>query len=164
MDEIAAVAGLAVGTLYGHFPTKTHLVTAVVGEFFTRVADRSEAAAASVRHGSPAFDELSVLLRDIVIATATNQAVKAAAGALNDDGNSADLERAGIALQSIIDRARLDGSVRPDLSIADFYLLVSNIPAGQTPEVLDRWVTLILHGIARSGRSTTDQGRSAGHG
>ncbi len=149
MDEIASAAGVAVGTLYGHFPTKVHLVAAVVSEFLAQVADRSEAAAAAMRAGSPAFGELIALLRDIVIATATNQAAKAAAGALNAaQDDSRDMQRAGAAFQSIIDEAKSNGTVRQDLTINDFYLLVSNIPAGLPLEVLDRWVDLILHGIA----------------
>jgi AcrR family transcriptional regulator len=149
MDQIAAAAGVAVGTLYGHFPTKTHLVEAVVNEFLAQVADRTESAAAAMNNGSPAFGELTALLRDIVTATAMNQAAKAAAGALNADSeNSRDLQRAGAALQSIIDRARSDRTVRHDLSTDDLYLLVNNIPAEQSPQVLHRWVDLILFGIA----------------
>lgn len=149
MDEIAAAAGVAVGTLYSHFPTKVHLVASVVSEFIAQVADRSETAAAAVRDGSPAYTELTALLRDIVIATATNQAAKAAAAALDADvGDASDLQRAGAALQSIINQARVDRTVRSDLSIEDFYLLVSNIPAGQPTDTLDRWIDLILHGIA----------------
>lgn len=154
MDEIAAAAGVAVGTLYGHFPTKIALVASVVSEFLAQVADRSDAAAGAVRAGSPAFDELRGLLRDIVIATATNQAAKAAAGALStDDGDAREMQRAKIAIQSIIDQARQDKTVRADLSLNDFYLVVSNIPAGQPVDVLDRWVDLILTGIA----ATPDQ-------
>ncbi len=148
MDEIAAAAGVAVGTVYGHFPTKVDLVAAVVSEFLEQVADRSEQAAAATAGGRAACEELSALLRDIVVATATNQAAKAAAGALNATASdSRDMQRAGIALQSIIDQARVEGTVRPDLSIDDFYLLVSNIPAGQPVNVLNRWVDLVLHGI-----------------
>ena len=52
------------------------------------------------------------------------------------------------ALQTLIDAARTDQAVRDDLSVDDFYLLVSNAPANQTPAILDRWVELILFGIA----------------
>ena len=157
MDEIAVAAGVAVGTLYSHFPTKVHLVASVVSEFVAQMADRSETAAAAVRDGSPAYTELTAFLRDIVIATATNQAAKAAAANLDaDEGDASDLQRARAALQSIIDQARVDRTVRSDLSIEDFYLLVSNISAGQPTDTLDRWIDLLLHGIAaRTADSTS---------
>jgi AcrR family transcriptional regulator len=149
MDQIAGAAGVAVGTLYRHFPTKTDLVSAAVGAFVTQVADSAEAAVDAAKHGNRAFDELAGLLRHIVQAAATNYAVKAAAEALNaavDDSD--DVQRAHVALQSLIDAARVDRAVRPDLSLDDFYLLVSNAPSDQPPEVLDRWADLIIFGIA----------------
>ena len=148
MDEIAAAAGVAVGTLYRHFPTKTDLVAAVVSDFVAQMADRSETAVVRVEQGSPAFGQLQELLRDIVRAAANNQAVKAAAAALNAVGDdSGGIGRAYVALQTLIDAARTDQTVRDDLAVDDFYLLVSNAPANQTPAILDRWVELILFGI-----------------
>ncbi len=149
MDQIASAAGLAVGTLYRHFPTKTDLVAAVVGEFVTHVADHSEVAVGRLRNGSPAFVELAWLLSEIVMATATNQALKAAADTLNADlDDSVDVQRAHVALQTLMVAAKADGDVRDDLAIEDFYLLVSNAPANQTQVALQRWVDLILFGIA----------------
>ena len=82
-------------------------------------------------------------------AAASNQAVKAAASALNAVGDdSGGVRRAHAALQRLIDAARADGTVRDDLAVDDFYLLVSNAPANQTPAILDRWVEVILFGIA----------------
>jgi AcrR family transcriptional regulator len=149
MDQIARAAGLAVGTLYRHFPAKTDLVAAAVSAFVTQVADHAGAAASRARQGNPAFGELAGLLRGIVRAAAANHAVKAAAAALNADvDDSGDVQRAHRALQSLIEAARADRAVRDDLSIDDFYLLVNNAPADQPPAVLDRWVDLILFGIA----------------
>ncbi len=156
MDEIAADAGVAVGTLYGHFQTKVDLVAAVVTEYLTQVADRSERAVAAVDNGLPAFEELVALLNDIVSATANNQAAKAAANALAANAaNSSDqrlMQRAGTAMQAIIDRAQSEKTVRADLKIDDLYLLVSNIPAGYSADVLNRWTDLMLNGIAASYR------------
>jgi hypothetical protein len=89
--------------------------------------------------------------RGFLEAAATNHAVKVAAGVLNADvDDSADVQRAHGAFQSLIDAARADREVRADLSIDDFYLLVSNAPADQSPAVLERWVDLILFGITGS--------------
>lgn len=149
MDQIAGAAGVAVGTLYRHFPTKTDLVAAVVSEFVAQVADHAESAVSRVNQANPAFDELAGLLRDIVKAAATNHAVKVAAGVLNADiDDSDDVRRAHGALQVLIDSARADRAIRADLVIDDFYVLVSHAPADQPPAILDRWVDLILFGIA----------------
>ena len=148
MDQIARAAGVAVGTLYRHFPTKTDLVAAVISEFVATVADRSEAAVDRMRAGGTAFEELARLLSDIVLGTATNHAVKAAAAALNADvQDSHDVQRAQSALQTLVAAAQADGSVRTDLTMDDVYLLLSNAPASQTPAVMERWVDLILFGI-----------------
>jgi len=148
MDQIASAAGVAVGTLYRHFPTKNDLVAAVIGAFVAEVADQAEAAVNRVGQGSPAFAELAALLGNIVQAAASNHAVKAAAVALNADvDDSEDAERASDALQVLIAGARADHAVRDDLSIGDFYLLVSNAPVDEPPAVLQRWVELTLFGI-----------------
>ncbi len=148
MVEIARSAGIAVGTLYRHFPTKMDLVAAVVSGFVEQVADEADAAVARLNQGSPAFVELSGLLRYIVRESATNHAAKAAALDLNADVDDAgDVQRAAAAVQTLIDAARGDREVRDDLAIDDFYLLVANVPH-QPPADLDRLVDLLLFGIA----------------
>src|SRR5882672_1119325 len=44
MEDIAAHAGLGMGTLYRHFPSKQALLTAMVGERFHGMADLARAA------------------------------------------------------------------------------------------------------------------------
>lgn len=44
MDDIAARAGVGVGTVYRHFPTKDALVQALAAERFARLAERAKAA------------------------------------------------------------------------------------------------------------------------
>jgi AcrR family transcriptional regulator len=44
MDEIARRAGVGVGTVYRHFPTKDALVAALVADSFERIADTARAA------------------------------------------------------------------------------------------------------------------------
>ena len=152
MDEIASAAGVAVGTLYRHFPTKSDLVAAVISAFVSEVADGAEAAVSRVAKGSPVFAEFAGLLGEIVLAAASNHAVKAAAVALNADvdhsvDHSKDVQRARNALQQLIEGSQADHALRDDLSISDFYLLVGNAPVDEPPEVLQRWVDLTLYGM-----------------
>src|ERR671933_2832847 len=63
MEAIAGLAGVAVGTLYRHHPTKAALLTAVVADSAERLAADAEAALARVTGGSEAAGELVALIR-----------------------------------------------------------------------------------------------------
>ena len=82
MDAIAGAAGVAVGTLYRHFPTKTDLVSAVVTEHIEGVAADAEAANARAASGSSALAEITAFIGAVLEAAANDRAVKTAAHAL----------------------------------------------------------------------------------
>ncbi|MET8982799.1 helix-turn-helix domain-containing protein [Streptomyces sp. NPDC004539] len=156
MDEIAAAAGVAVGTLYRHFPTKTDLVAAVLAEYSGRIADDVEAARRRAAEGARALEEITGFLARVVEATATNHAVKAAAGTLGAHLDP-DVElRARTALEELIAVAIADGDVHADVGVDDIYLLISTAPTSQPSAHRSRWLTLVLTGLTthtRTGRA-----------
>ncbi|MEU6143228.1 TetR/AcrR family transcriptional regulator [Streptomyces sp. NPDC047081] len=148
MDEIAAAAGVAVGTLYRHFPTKTDLVAAVVAEYVTRVADDAEATLARVTAGARARDELIAFLSRVIEASVTDRAVKAAAQTLGaEPGDRTDEERAGAAVTALIHAGQTAGDIHPDVTVDDIYLLFSTAPTDQPPASRTRWLTLVTTGL-----------------
>lgn len=148
MDEIAAAAGVAVGTLYRHFPTKTDLVEAVVAEFVGQVAEDAEASWARVTEGVGALDEVASFLDRVVEASATNHAVKAAAHTLGaEQGDTAAEIRAGNALAALIKAGQKAGDIHHDVTVEDIYLLMSAAPIDQPPAARARWLTLVLPGL-----------------
>ncbi|MFE5755133.1 TetR/AcrR family transcriptional regulator [Streptomyces massasporeus] len=154
MDEIAAAAGVAVGTLYRHFPTKTDLVAAVIAEYTTHVAEAAEAARERLASGSRAVDEITGFLAGVTEATATNHAVKAAARALGADPVDRDAEtRAGTALAALIQAGQADGDIHRDVTVDDIYLLFSTAPTDQPPAARARWLTLVLTGLTTHNRT-----------
>ena len=148
MDEIATAAGVAVGTLYRHFPTKTDLVAAVVAEYVEQVADDADAALKRANSRTRALDELSAFLERVVEAAASDRAVKAAAQALGATPGDPDAEhRAGAALTDLIHVAQADGDVHPDITVADLYLLFTTAPTDRPAEDRARWLELALRAI-----------------
>ncbi len=145
MDELAAAAGVAVGTLYRHFPTKSHLVRAVLDEYAERVADEAESALQRVQAGSPAMEELQRYLRWVVRISSTNHAAKAIAEGLLQPALDGDLEaRAAQAITRVMESAVRQGGLRSDISIDDVYLIVGTAPYGQPEATLTRWLDLML--------------------
>ena len=82
MHEVAKDAGVAIGTLYRYFPSKTHLFTAVMAE----QVDRVDSASSGPRDGQAPEDAVYELL-----VTATRQLMRrpALAAALFQSANSA---------------------------------------------------------------------------
>ncbi|MFQ6394951.1 TetR/AcrR family transcriptional regulator [Nocardia sp. KC 131] len=154
MNEIAAAAGVAVGTLYRHFPTKADLVAAIVAEYVAQVADDAEAACERVAAGADATGEITAFLRRVVEISATNHAAKAAAQALGADPRvQADEHRASTALATLIRAGQDDRNIHPDVTVDDIYLLFSTAPTDRPPAARDRWLTLVLPGLATHART-----------
>ena len=82
MEAIAEEAGVAVGTLYRHFPTKDALVAAVVEEHVEWIMAEVEATADRMEAGADALDEFRRFLLTTVELAASDKAAKAAARAL----------------------------------------------------------------------------------
>ncbi|UXM92188.1 TetR/AcrR family transcriptional regulator [Paenarthrobacter sp. JL.01a] len=144
MEVIAGTAGVAVGTLYRHFPTKTDLVGAVLAEYVERITVEAESARDHAREGrgSP-LTVLVSFLREVIRISALNAAAKSAAPAL---GAAADIDetRAAAALSELIDMGIAAGQVRRDLSVTDIYMLISAAPLDQPEPVRERWAALVL--------------------
>ncbi|MFJ5546454.1 TetR/AcrR family transcriptional regulator [Streptomyces sp. NPDC093225] len=156
MDEIAAAAGVAVGTLYRHFPTKTDLVAAVVAEYVARVADDAEAALARVVDGTTrALEELTAFLGRVIEQSATDRAVKAAAQTLGaQPGDHADEDRASAAVAGLIRAGQADGDIHADITVNDIYLLFSTAPTNRPTAARNRWLALVTPGLTTRARGT----------
>ena len=153
MSEISRAAGVAVGTLYRHFPTKTDLVAAVVIEYVESLARAAEEAWDRVETDrTDAGEEVLDFVSHALEMTARNHAAKAAARALGAEPEYSDAElRAAGALELLLDAGRKSGKLRSDLTVSDVYLLVAFCPTDCPTETLERWLALIRPALLHSG-------------
>ena len=155
MEDIARHAGVAVGTLYRHFPAKEDLVAAVVEDSLAQMASLTEGALAAVHAGAPPGAAIGELFREIAERHATDQAFKAAAGRLDVNAEIAaaapgsPIARSVAAISELLQRAQIAEQIRGDLTLADLGVLLAAVPgAGVAPEQRARFVDIVIAGLA----------------
>lgn len=149
MSQIAQNSGVAVGTLYRHFPTKADLVRAVVAEHVESLGQAAEDAWERVEQGhTTPHTELMAFLTYVVETSAHNRAAKEAARAMEAEPEYAAVEiRAAQALDKLIQVGVDAGELRPDLCVADIYLLVDTAPLDHPHHARRRWLDLVEPGL-----------------
>ena len=155
MEDIARHAGVAVGTLYRHFPAKEDLVAAVVEDSLAQMASLTEGAVAAVHAGAPPGPAIGQLFREIAERHATDQAFKSAAGRLDVDAEIATapagspIARSVAAITELLQRAQLAEQIRADLTLADLGVLLAAVPGpGVAAEQRARFVDIVIAGLA----------------
>ena len=153
MGEISRAAGVAVGTLYRHFPNKADLLAAVVNEYVEALADDAQDAWARVEAGrSDAAQELLGFLERALEMISRSHAAKTVARALGAEVEYAEPEtRATEALGRLIEEGRASGRLRSDLAVSDLYVLMVFYPGDGSLEVRRRWLELIRPGLLGHG-------------
>ncbi len=129
MDDVAREAGVGVGTVYRHYPTKEALQVELVREKFRRFA--AEARDALERDGEP-FEVLADLMRSNAEALArdagTQQVLAGAGEQIWAQAAPEQSELLELTTQ-LIDRGRRAGSIRADATATDIAMLMCGVSA-----------------------------------
>jgi AcrR family transcriptional regulator len=155
LEEIARLAGVGIGTLYRHFPTRDALVEAVYRNETQRLAE----AAAELATTHPPVEALRAWMRIFVDHIATKQLMAGVLGSIV--GGTSDLyadagAQIKTAMAMLVDRAVADGDIRLDLDPLDMLRAlagVANVSAGPNWEAsAKRLVDILIAGVRTPGR------------
>ena len=146
IPEIAASAGVGKGTVYRSFPTKDHLIAAVVTDRLAEYEARFTSALAQddvllAKSPDPTFHES---LRRVIDVPEVREA------------RAANLA----AMDVLVRRAQAQGLMRPDVASEDLAVLFAGLAAvlaaspDATPATWRRYLTLALDGLSADGAST----------
>lgn len=150
LEDVAREAGVGIGTLYRHFPTRQALFEATFLDEALELRDRAEELA-----GDPSpYDALVTWLRLQMDFSAHGHAMGAAVMNLKHTEGS-DMQRAFVEMReagaTLLRRAQDAGAVRPDVDLSDVIRLVHGIvlinERAPDPERAERMFDLVMAGI-----------------
>lgn len=160
LDSIARRAGVGIGTLYRHFPGRSALLRAVAEDVFTRT---SAAARAALVEEPTGFDALRRYLHDALdVGIAVINRIH---GEIDmDDEYWGWSDSTAGALNEIVDRARGEGTLRPDVELADVGVVLVRftrpIGGGFDPEIerplAHRQLDIYIEGLRARGADGLD--------
>jgi AcrR family transcriptional regulator len=155
MDDIARSAGVGVGTVYRHFPTKVDLFAALVSDRFARLAERAEAALAE-KDPWQAFCDLMRFSAELQV---RDRALSQFLSSQPELGQHEAVE-SGLAdlTAKLIAKAQRAGGMRKDAVVEDVPTLICGLgavtagAAGNMPELnWERYVEIMLDGLRAPG-------------
>ena len=151
LDDIARRAGVGIGTLYRHFPTRRDLLAAVLNDDIEALCVEAERLLTSPTSG----DALISWLRAVVTHAAASRGLAANLFCAPPDDQFTSVP-ACIQMRSagaqLLARAQAAGDVRPDIDSSDLFTLVNGIAwateqASGDRETADRLLSLMLDGL-----------------
>lgn len=151
LREVARLAGVGIGTLYRHFPTREALLEVLLGHHFRELREE----AARLKGTLPADEALGKWLRSFALGAAQVQGLPASVVASLHDETSqlhAECEAMRAAGADLLAAAQQGGAVRRDVTATELYVLAagvawsaSNVPTD--PGLGDRLIDVVLRGI-----------------
>jgi AcrR family transcriptional regulator len=155
LESVAKLAGVGIGTLYRHFPTRDALVEAVYRQEVDRLCD----AASELLADHPPDAALEQWMRRFVAYAATKRGMSSALQSISASNStlySQTRERLVSALATLLNAAIAAGTVRADMAPEDIWQAMSGvwlIPAGEDWAArAQRLLLLLMDGLRYGAR------------
>jgi len=148
-EEVAARAGVAVGTVFRHFPTKNDLLAAIMKNLRRRLLDHADHVVAEVGADTALFAFFTFVVEQAA-GTRTVVDLLARTGVdIRPDEPVRDLEQA---LRELVERARDAGAVHPRLRVTDVVALLTAachgvLTGGWDEDLRRRTLTIMFAGM-----------------
>ncbi len=133
IDDVARHAGVGVGTVYRHFPTKQALLTELVRQTFRLFTEWAREALEA--DGEP-FAQIEGLLRRIAETAAGDAGVQYALASRAGQartGAPAELDELIAVIAELIERARRAETIRPGIEATDIAMLICGVVSVMGP-------------------------------
>src|SRR3954454_21407241 len=146
LEAIAKRAGVGIGTLYRHFPTRDDLVEAA---YRTEVAHLTEAADALLEE-HPADVALEEWMERWIAYTATKRGMADALNAVvagGSDVRTQTREQIVASIAALLDAGVAAGTIRPDINADDVMRAVGAVWQVTDPEQARRMLRLLMDGL-----------------
>jgi AcrR family transcriptional regulator len=124
-EEVARRAGVAVGTVFRHFPTKRDLLVAILKELLARLDTEARQLAAD----DPATG-LFRFFRTVIDEAAAGTTVLTLLRPADDVRAAHALARLQEPIAELLRRGQLAGTVRPDVGLAEVIALLTSVTEG----------------------------------
>jgi AcrR family transcriptional regulator len=151
-EEVARRAGVGIGTVFRHFPTKAALLEAVLVRRFDRLTERAEALLDAADPGEAFLGLFRQLAASAAAKIAITEALLDAGGDRDGDAARASdgLRRA---IGALLQRAQQAGAVRDDVELPEVYALLVGIARAAARAHLDeqaraRLLAIVFDGLA----------------
>jgi AcrR family transcriptional regulator len=148
-EEVARRAGVAIGTVFRHFPTKKDLLAAIIKELMLRLTADANAA---VEDGDPTTAFYAFFTRVVEQAAAKKSVVDLLAEAGIDLDAAKPVQTLRQAIGSLLAGAQRAGGVRDDVQLPEVMALLTAtsqaaLRAGWSPELQQRTLAVIYAGL-----------------
>jgi len=160
-EQVARLAGVGIGTVFRHFPTKAALLEAVLVRRFDRLTARAEELLDAADPGQAFLGFFGYLVADAAAKIAITDALLDAGGDRDGDAGQASdgLRRA---VGELLQRAQQAGAVRDDAELPEVYALLVGTSRSAARGHLDegaraRLLAIVFDGLAASPHAEPQQ-------